>query len=83
MEELHFRSQGIPRLINAVCDNLLLTCFALETRTATMEMLDEVAADMRLEYPDRRNLHSDLSDSPYALRRERALSTKVPSTNPR
>ncbi len=48
-----------------------------------MEMLDEVTADMRLEYPDRRNLHSDLSDSPYALRRERALSTKVPSTNPR
>jgi general secretion pathway protein A len=53
MEELH-RTQGIPRLINSVCDNLLLTCFAMETRTATMEMLDEVTGDMRLDYPDDR-----------------------------
>jgi type II secretory pathway predicted ATPase ExeA len=51
MEEIRLRTQGIPRLINAVCDNLLLTCFALETRTATMKMLDEVSADMHLDYP--------------------------------
>ncbi|MEI9975775.1 MAG: hypothetical protein WDO73_29175 [Ignavibacteriota bacterium] len=57
MEEIRFRSQGIPRLINAVCDNLLLNCFAQETRVATMEMLDEVSADMRLDYPAHRPLH--------------------------
>lgn len=49
--EMHFRSQGIPRLINAICDNLLLTAFAMETKVADMEMLDEVTADMRLDYP--------------------------------
>jgi len=49
--EIHFRTQGIPRLINAICDNLLLTAFAMEMKTTTMEMLDEVTADMRLEYP--------------------------------
>jgi len=54
LEEVHYRSQGIPRLINAICDNLLLTAFAMETRTATREMLDEVAADMRLEIPGER-----------------------------
>src|SRR6516164_2017318 len=32
LDEIHFRSQGIPRLINAVCDNLLLTAFAMESR---------------------------------------------------
>ncbi len=42
LDEIHFRSQGIPRLINAVCDNLLLTAFAMESRVATLEMLDEV-----------------------------------------
>ena len=26
--EIHRRAQGIPRLINAICDNLLLTAFA-------------------------------------------------------
>jgi hypothetical protein len=35
---------------------LLLNCFAQETRIATLEMLDEVSADMRLEYPVNRNL---------------------------
>lgn len=49
--EIHARSQGIPRIINAVCDNLLLTCFAMETKVATIEMLDEVCKDMRLEWP--------------------------------
>jgi general secretion pathway protein A len=54
IEEIQFRTQGIPRLINGVCDNLLLTAFAMETKVCTMEMLDEVSADMRLDYPDER-----------------------------
>ncbi|MCW5981397.1 MAG: AAA family ATPase [Bryobacteraceae bacterium] len=54
LAEVHRRSQGIPRLINAICDNLLLTAFAVEARVATMEMLDEVCTDMRLEWPGMR-----------------------------
>lgn len=50
VQEIQARTGGIPRLINAVCDNLLLTCFAMETRVATLEMLDEVCRDMRLEW---------------------------------
>jgi len=56
MEEIRLRTQGIPRLINAVCDNILLNCFAQETRVATQEMLNEVSADMRLDYPVARPL---------------------------
>jgi general secretion pathway protein A len=52
--EIHLRAQGIPRVINAICDNLLLTCFATETKVATLDMLDEVSKDMRLETPGRR-----------------------------
>ncbi len=54
LQEIHLRSQGIPRLINAICDNLLLTAFALESRVATLEMLEEVSEDMRLDWPGRR-----------------------------
>jgi general secretion pathway protein A len=50
IEEIQVRSQGIPRLINSICDNLLLTAFAMESKLTTPEMLDEVTADMRLEY---------------------------------
>jgi general secretion pathway protein A len=49
LEEVHFRTHGIPRLINALCDNMLLTAFAMETKTVTREILEEVAADMRLD----------------------------------
>src|SRR5579871_5221935 len=65
--EIHLRAQGIPRVINAVCDNLLLTCFALETKHATMDMVDEVSKDMRLEGSGRRSRssRSRYADSPY------------------
>jgi general secretion pathway protein A len=42
ISEIHYRSQGIPRIINAVCDNLLLTAFASESKVVTSEYLDEV-----------------------------------------
>jgi general secretion pathway protein A len=54
LAEIHYRAQGIPRLINAICDNLLLTAFAMESKVTTMEMLDEVTNDMRLDYPGQR-----------------------------
>jgi len=72
ISEIHARSQGIPRLINAICDNLLLTCFAMDTKVATLEILDEVSADMRLEWPGHRPSarHSDtLQATPFYTRR--------------
>lgn len=54
IQALHVRSQGIPRLINSICDNLLLTCFAVEQKVSTVELLDEVCHDLRLEWPERR-----------------------------
>ncbi len=57
MAEIHLRTQGIPRVINGVCDNLLLSAFAAESKACTLEMLDEVCRDMRLEWPGSRRLH--------------------------
>jgi len=59
LREIHFRTQGIPRLINAMCDNLLLTAFALETKIVTPAMVDEVATDMRLQRPGQRRTPPD------------------------
>ena len=52
--QIHLRSQGTPRLINAICDNLLLNAFATEQKVANLELLDEVCADLRLEWPGSR-----------------------------
>jgi len=75
LSEIHFRTRGIPRVINAVCDNLLLTAFAMESKVASVEMLDEVCADMRLEVPSQSDFPprpdypvSQFSDSYYSRR---------------
>lgn len=67
LAEIHYRAQGIPRVINAVCDNLLLTAFALESKEATLEFLDEVCADLRLDWPGRRTAlrPRDFADGMY------------------
>jgi general secretion pathway protein A len=51
LDEIYVRSRGIPRLINLLCDNLLITAFAMEQRTTTLQMLDEVCRDLRIEWP--------------------------------
>jgi general secretion pathway protein A len=51
LEETHRRTQGIPRLINSVCDNLLLTAYAMGTHAANVGMLEEVSRDLHLEWP--------------------------------
>ena len=51
LAEIHRRTQGIPRLINSVCDNLLLTSFAMESKQANLDMVEEVSRDLHLEWP--------------------------------
>lgn len=55
VEEIHKRSRGIPRLINLLCDNLLVTAFAMESKVTDLEMLEEVSEDLRLEWPGSSN----------------------------
>ncbi len=65
MAEIHLRAQGIPRVINAICDNLLLTAFAAEQKTCSVDMLDEVSKDMRLEWPGSRRSRGRVADEKY------------------
>jgi hypothetical protein len=58
-----------------MCDNLLLTAFALETKVVTMAMVDEVAADMRLQWPGQRPF---LADGKYAERTVREQRQYTP-----
>jgi general secretion pathway protein A len=64
MAEIHVRAQGIPRVINALCDNLLLTAFALEVKMCSTDMLDEVCKDMRLDWPGNRRVRGRAPNEP-------------------
>ncbi len=44
-------SEGIPRLINNICDNALLTGFAMNTKLISTEIVDEVAQSLDLLRP--------------------------------
>jgi general secretion pathway protein A len=42
-------SGGYPRLINTICENALINAFARQTRVVPAEIIEEVAADLRLD----------------------------------
>ncbi|MBI3248621.1 MAG: AAA family ATPase [Deltaproteobacteria bacterium] len=41
-------SQGIPRLINVICDNALLLAYAASQKEVSAELIEETAHDLRL-----------------------------------
>ncbi|TGU70467.1 ATPase [Geomonas terrae] len=49
LDLVHGFSRGIPRLVNIICDFLLLAAFADEVRTVTAAMTHEVADDLDFE----------------------------------
>jgi general secretion pathway protein A len=46
---VHFFSRGIPRLINVISDNALITAFARQLPSVTPYIIDEVADEFRLQ----------------------------------
>jgi general secretion pathway protein A len=42
-------TSGIPRLINAVCDNALLTAFATSEKVVSVDMIQEVVRDLKVQ----------------------------------
>jgi general secretion pathway protein A len=47
--EIHRRSHGVPRLINALCGQLLATCMMQGVRTVSKEQLDKLEDDFEAE----------------------------------
>jgi general secretion pathway protein A len=50
--EVHSRSRGIPRTISVICDNALVSGFALDRRPVGRDVILEVCADFDLAAPD-------------------------------
>jgi general secretion pathway protein A len=48
MSRVYRHSRGIPRLINTICENGLISSFARQSPAVSPEIIDEVAADFRL-----------------------------------
>jgi type II secretory pathway predicted ATPase ExeA len=42
-------ARGTPRLINIICDNALLVAYSADQKTISVDMIEEVARDLRLK----------------------------------
>lgn len=50
---VHRYSRGIPRLINTICENALITVYSRQAAQITPAMVPQVAADFSLPFPKR------------------------------
>ena len=48
VEKIALYSKGIPRLINVICDNALITCYASSKKIVSADFVEEVARDLKL-----------------------------------
>jgi general secretion pathway protein A len=44
-------SHGLPRLINTICENALITAYAKQLHSVTPDMIEEVAREFRFDMP--------------------------------
>lgn len=56
MSEVYNFSRGIPRLINILCDNSLLSGYASDQKVVDIRCIQEAARDLKLKPPHIRNM---------------------------
>ena len=54
LESIHSYSSGIPRIVNVLCDNALLTGYALGRKEIDTGIIREVAEDLSITIPETR-----------------------------
>jgi general secretion pathway protein A len=65
--EIHSVTQGVPRLVNVVCDGALLTGYGRQQATLGADIIREVACDLRLVQNPSKN--TDDPDEVSSMRR--------------
>src|SRR5262245_4176404 len=51
VEKISLNSQGIPLIVNVICDNALLIAYASSKKKVSAEMVEEVTRDLQLTAP--------------------------------
>lgn len=74
--EIHARSRGIPRTISVICDNALVSGFALDRKTIDRDLVLEVCADFDFTSPAADDVAPvTAAGIPPAVRPEQAASS--------
>jgi general secretion pathway protein A len=82
VHQIAFYSQGIPRLINIICDNVLINAYARSEATVSAAGIKEVARDLRLR-SEARASEAEPTRNVSTLKTEAEASAREPANNPR
>jgi len=66
IETIHERSGGIPRTVSVICDNALVSGFALDRRPIDSDVVLEVCADFDFAQPVEEDEERGLISAPYS-----------------
>jgi general secretion pathway protein A len=64
VQKIALYSKGIPRLINAICDNALLIAYATSQSKISAKIIDEVARDLQLMEPSQVKTVEERKEAP-------------------
>jgi putative secretion ATPase (PEP-CTERM system associated) len=75
---IHHFSRGIPRLINIVCDLLMLSAFVDETREISIQMTQEIVNELDME---NQYWKEEISDEPESEQKKKMVRTSLEKAN--
>jgi general secretion pathway protein A len=78
--KVHRYSQGLPRLINTICENALITAYARRLAGVSAEIIEEVARDFRLDLPVTGNISGSVSQSRIKMEKPLSLNRHLYAT---
>lgn len=65
VRDVHRLTQGIPRLINTLCDTALTACMVENLPKVTLEVIDEVVNELRWQWFEEREEHDRKADAAH------------------
>ncbi len=75
-------SQGIPRLINSICDQAMMAAYARQVRSVPVDIIDEVATHFRLDPSAGLQQFGSVFPSPSASRAANRVAESTWTTAP-
>jgi general secretion pathway protein A len=82
IENVFVYSGGIPRLVNVICDNAMLSAYALEKKEIDAALIKEVAEDLSLTSPQPASFKKETTSPPQKVAPTPVAPAELSKTEP-
>lgn len=77
VKDIHRLTQGIPRLINTLCDTALTACMVDDLPKVTLEVIDEVVHELRWQWFEERQHQEDHAAQEHPASQPKARTPRI------